>query len=112
MADSLRAQLDGMPLRNAKAELRTGEGARRNPTPHGALVDQARKRAGLEVKQMAAEMGVSESFLLRGFKDHEHISVQRLQQLGAAFQREFVIVQAEAIADIEVVTEIRVKRSA
>lgn len=76
------------------------------------MVDQARKRCGLEVKQMADVMGVSESFLLRGFKDQEHISWQRLQLLPPAFHRQFITVQAEDVDGIDVVTEIRVRRDA
>ena len=112
MADSLGDRLRDVPLRNAKADVDRGETPRRNPTPAGAQVDAARKRCGLEVKQMADAMGVSESFLLRGFKDQEHISVQRLRRLPAAFQRELLTVQAEDIDGIEVITEIRVRRTA
>lgn len=88
---------------------------RTNLTPRGSLVDQARKNAGLEVKQMADWMGVSESFLLRGFKDQEHLSYQRLQLVAAqsrTFHREFLIVQAAEVEGVEVVTEIRVPRTA
>lgn len=113
MPHSVRQPLDGVPLRNLKAELSEGESARRNPTPAGALVDVARKRCGLEVKQMASTMGVSESFLLRGFKDQEHLSWQRLRKLSSEFQRELLMVQAGEIDGVEIVTEIRlVKKTA
>lgn len=116
MALTIHDPLGDVPRRNAKAELREGETPRRNPsptnlTPRGALVDQARKHAGVEVKQMAAAMGVSESFLLRGFKDQEHISWQRLQVAAAtwpAFHRAFLILQAREIEGVDVITEIRV----
>ena len=54
--------------------------------------------AGIEPKQLADAMGVSASFLLRGFKDNEHISWQRLQQAGTVFpkfKRELLAVQAD-----------------
>ena len=112
MRNSIAEQLDGLPLRNAKADLREGETQRQVPTPRGALIDVARKRCGLEVKQMSALMGVSDSFLLRGFKDQEHISWQRMQLLPEAFHRELIMAQAEELAGFEVVTTIRVKRTA
>lgn len=111
----MRAQLDQVPLRNAKADTPAGESPRRNLTPRGGLVDQARKNAGIEVKQMADWMGVSESFLLRGFKDQEHLSYQRLQLVASQspkFHREFLIAQAAEVEGVDVVTEIRVRRSA
>jgi AraC-like DNA-binding protein len=97
-----------VPLRNVKASLDEGESARRNPTPRGGLIDVARKRCGLEVKQMAAAMGVSESFLLRGFKDQEHISYQRLRKLPAKFHRERLVLEAQELDGVEVVTGIRI----
>lgn len=112
MAPNTAERLNQIPLRNAKADTREGESARRNLTPRGALIDQARKRAGLEVKQMADLMGISESFLLRGFKDLEHISWQRLQRLPASFHRELITVQAHELDGVDVVTEIRVRRTA
>lgn len=103
------AALDGVPLRNAKCRLEDGESLRQNPTPpSGALVEAAMKRAKLEVKQLAAAMGISESFLLRGFKDQEHISWQRLQKVeDKAFRRALLAVQAEEDSGIEVTTSIR-----
>lgn len=112
MASNTAERLNEIPLRNAKADTATSEGPRRNLTPRGALIDQARKRAGLEVKQMAEQMGISESFLLRGFKDIEHISWQRLQKLPASFHRELITVQAHELEGVDVVTEIRVRRTA
>lgn len=112
MPQSVPTDLNRIPLRNAKCVVPEGESPRRNMTPSGALVDTARRRCGLEVKQMADLMGVSESFLLRGFKDQEHISWQRLQLLPPAFHRQFITVQAEDVDGIDVVTEIRVRRDA
>jgi AraC-like DNA-binding protein len=108
---TIAERLRDVPLRNSKADL----GARRNLTPCGAIVDHARKTAGLEVKQMADLMGVSESFLLRGFKDQEHLSYQRLQLVAAScpgFHRAFLIAQAEATDGVDVLVEIRVRREA
>lgn len=115
MANSVAERLSEIPLRNAKSSLREGESRRQNLTPRGALVDQARKNAGIEVKQMAEWMGVSESFLHRGFKDLEHISYQRLQHVSAQsprFHQEFLILQAREVEGVDVVTEIRVRRTA
>lgn len=97
MTPKSASALDAVPLRNVKATLETGEAARRNPTPaSGAMVEAAMRRAKLEVKQLAAAMGVSESFLLRGFKDQEHISWQRLQRVpDVRFKRALLAVQAE-----------------
>lgn len=111
MSPTMPERLHDVPLRNAKAAVEASESARRIPTPAGAQVDAARKRCGLEVKQMADLMGCSESFLLRGFKDQEHISLQRLRKLPVIFQRELLIVQSGEIDGVEVVTEIRVKRA-
>lgn len=89
--------LADVPLRNVKATLESGESQRRNLTPPcGAMVEAAMKRAKLEVKQLAGWMGISESFLLRGFKDQEHISWQRLQRVpDRRFTRALLAVQAE-----------------
>lgn len=118
MSTTVSDRLPGAPVRNVKVEdsarrnLTAEPEPRRNLTPRGLLIDLARKAARLEVKQMAADMGVSESFLLRGFKDQEHISWQRLQKLSAAFHRELILLQAAEIAGIEVRTTIEITRSA
>lgn len=90
-----------VPLRNLKADLGVGEGARQKTTPPcGSMVEAAMKRARLEVKQLAGEMGVSESFLLRGFKDQEQISWQRVHRVrDRRFRRELLAVQAEELTD-------------
>lgn len=101
------ARLD-VPLRNAKAALDTGEAARRKTSPpSGAMVEAAMRRARMETKELAGAMGVSESFLLRGFKDQESISWQRVKQVEhSAFQRELLAVQAEDLTDVVVRTVI------
>lgn len=102
------AALDGVPLRNVKATLDAGESPRQKTTPpSGSMVEAAMKRARLEVKQLAGEMGVSESFLLRGFKDQEQISWQRLHRVtDRRFRRELLAVQAEELTDVVVRTVI------
>lgn len=105
MSPKLAAALDDDPLRNQSAELLVGESPRRNPTPAGAAVEHAMKIAKLEVKQLAAAMGVSDSVLLRGFKDQESISFQRLARAGElypGFARWLLVVQAAARDDVRV----------
>lgn len=86
--------LKGITPQPAKAELR-------ETPPSGALVEAAMHRARMEVKQLAGAMGISDSFLLRGFKDQEHISWQRLQRVDhKGFKRALLAVQAEADSGI------------
>ena len=71
------------------------------------MVEAAMRRARMETKQLADEMGVSESFLLRGFKDKETISWQRVKSVDhRRFQRELIAVQAEELTDVVVRTVI------
>lgn len=123
MPSRVDARLTDVPLRNVtvrrvdgESGRSGGEGPRLNPTPNltprGALVDQARKVARIEVKQMADWMGVSESFLLRGFKDQEHLSWQRLNaviQASPVFHQAFLILQAREVHGVTVTTHIEVK---
>lgn len=103
------AALADVPLRNLKCEIEPSESLRRNPTPSGALVEAAMKRAKLETKQLAGWMGISESFLLRGFKDQEHISWQRVQQVEhKGFKRALLAVQAEEDSGIVTVLHISI----
>lgn len=92
------ATFDDAPRRNQTATLLRGEPARQKTTkPAGAVVEHAMKCARLEVKQLAGAMGITESILLRGFKDIESISWQRLQRAGdiyPSFKRWLLRVQA------------------
>lgn len=93
MSPKVASALDDIPLRNLKCEMP----ARQKVTPHGSLIELAMNCAELEPKQLADAMGVSTSFLLRGFKDSEHISWQRLQEAGREypqFKEELLRVQA------------------
>ena len=114
MAESLPNTLESVPLRNVKAELLAGESQRQKVTADGFLVELAMNRAGLEAKQLAGAMDVSLSFLLRGFKDHEHISWQRLQRAGRVFpifKRHFLEVQAEETPGADVTTNISLRKT-
>lgn len=86
-----------VPLRNLKYGEAGGESERQKVTaPSGAMVEAAMNRAKLEPKQLADFMGISVSVLLRGFKDQESISWQRLQRVpDRAFKRALLAVQAE-----------------
>lgn len=98
-----------VPLRNLKARLDAGEAARQKVThaPSGAMVEAAMNMARIEPKQLAAEMGVSHSFLLRGFKDQEHISWQRIHRVrDRKFRQALLAVQAEDITGVVVRTVI------
>lgn len=65
------------------------------------------RRARIESKQLADEMGVSLSFLLRGFKDQEHISWQRIHRVrDRRFRQALLAVQAEEITGVVVRTVI------
>lgn len=111
MPRTVADRLDEVPLRNVKAGLSEGESPRQKMTPAGALVELAMNSAELEAKQLADAMGVSPSFLLRGFKDNEHISFQRLRRAGQKyprFKRELLKAEAKDTEGVEVVTEIRV----
>lgn len=116
MARTIDPRLADLPLINLKADLGPGEGARQKVTPpDGALVELAMRSAGVEAKQLADAMGISTSLLLRGFKDTEHLSWQRLRRAGLAyprFRRALLEAQAHDTEGVEVVTEIRVKRIA
>lgn len=100
------ASLDGVPLRNLKTSLDTGEEARQKKTrAAGWMVRDAMHAAHMEPKQLADHMGVSVSFLLRGFKDLEHISFQRIQLVDDdVFQDEFVKIQTKQRATARMFT--------
>jgi len=97
-----------VPLRNLKYGDADGETARQKMTPpSGAMVEAAMLRARLEPKWLADKMGISPSFLLRGFKDQEQISWQRVKQVEhLRFQRELLAVQAEEVPGVVVRTVI------
>lgn len=92
----MREQLGRLPLRNAKCASPAGEGVLQKMKPAaGDVLDQARKGAGLEVKQMAGEMGTSESLIHRGLKSQEHLSFHRLWELSDDFWAELIVAIAK-----------------
>ena len=109
MPDKRTAVLADVALHNLKAALDAGETSRqKTSSPSGAMVEAAMRRARLEVKQLAAEMGVSESFLLRGFKDQETISWQRVHRVeDRRFRQALLAVQAEACPEALVTLHIQ-----
>ena len=81
----------------------------RQAPPSGGMVEAAMKRARMEPKQLADEMGVSHSFLLRGFKDQEHISWQRLHRVrNRKFRHALLAVQAEENSGVVVTLHIAI----
>lgn len=96
MPSSIRPQLDGIPLVNRKAELPAGEGRlpKRNRDAGNAL-DQARKAAGLEPKEMADTLGVSESLCRRSLNSVDDIGFHRLWELSDEFWAELIVAIAK-----------------
>lgn len=108
MGSKVTAALDDSPLRTSTVEFEP----RQKTSPDGGLIEHAAKCARIETKELAEAMGVSHSFLLRGFKDQEHISWQRLQRAAAKFpqfKRWLLIVQAADTEDVHVRTVIDVE---
>lgn len=112
MSPKLAVALTDDPRRTATGDHSPDEGARRNLTPHGAIVEHAMKCARLEVKQLAAAMGLTESVLSRGFKDIDSISWQRVLRAAEVypqFRRWLLIVLAAETKDVHVRTVIDVE---
>lgn len=122
MPRTIDPRLADVPLVNLKADvparqkLTAEEQALQKVTPpDGALVELAMRSAGVEAKQLADAMGISTSLLLRGFKDTEHLSWQRLRRAGLAyprFRQALLEAQAHDTEGVEVITEIRVRKIA
>lgn len=95
MGQSLTDQLDDIPLRNVKAERLRGEGPVQKLNPDaGEVLDLARSNARIEPKQMADEMGISHSLVLRGLNAKDHLSFHRLWELPDAFWAELLVAVA------------------
>ena len=93
---SIANRLPDVPLRNAKAGLRRGESAVQKLNPKaGEVLDLARGAAQIEPKQMADEMGISHSLVLRGLKSADHLSFHRLWELSDDFWLELVLLIAK-----------------
>ncbi len=110
MSRQATAVLDGVPLRNAKAALIRGEGRLQKLNPDaGAVLDDARRQAHLEAKQMADALGVSESLVHRAFKSADGISFHRLWDLPDEFWMALLIAVARKrnIAAVRTTLEVR-----
>lgn len=115
MADSVGDRLTNLPLRTAKAGLRRGEGPLRKLNPAaGDVLDLARGNVQMEPKQMADEMGLSHSLVLRGLKSVDHLSFHRLWELSDAFWVELIIAVAKKrlLVGVDVTTAITIRRIA
>ena len=108
MADHSRAQLNGIPLRSLKVELDRGEGGVQKLKEAGAVLDKARLAAGLEAKQMADDMAISQSLVLRGLKGVDHLSFHRLWMLPDAFWLELIVLAIERRGMAEVRRQITI----
>lgn len=96
MGHSIPDRVADVPLRNAKAELRRGEGPlQKLKADAGDVLDIARSNARIEPKQMADAMGISHSLVLRGLKSGDHLSFHRLWELPDAFWAELLIAIAK-----------------
>lgn len=103
----MRDQLGAVPLRNAKADVRRGEGAVQKLNPEaGEVLDLARVNIRLEAKQMADAMGISHSLVLRGLKSADHLSFHRLWFLPDEFWAELLIAIAKKRGGLRVRTTI------
>lgn len=114
MAPSISDRLAGVPLRNAKATRLRGEGPVQKLNPAaGEVLDLARGNARLEPKQMAADMGISHSLVLRGLKGVDHLSFHRLWLLSDDFWTELIVALAKKrLTGVDVETQIRIRRIA
>lgn len=96
MSSSVDARLASLPLRNVKAATRRGEGPLQKLNPlAGEVLELARSNAQIEPKQMAADMGLSHSLVLRGLKSADHLSFHRLWELPDSFWTELLIAIAK-----------------
>jgi hypothetical protein len=113
MKRNLQTNLPPMELRNAKAEIR--EVQKLNPEAGDAL-DQARKAADIEPKQMAGTMRISESLVHRALKSNDDIGFHRLWELSDDFWAELIVAIAKRrrVAVVKTTIEMhgRQKRSA
>lgn len=117
MKPSLAKQLGAVELRTLKCELASEDGVRNEVSyVPGHLVERALNRAGINRKQAAGHMGISESLLTRQMQniDHQHLSWQRLFSLPDEFWTEMLLLIAEAkrIAAVEQTLTITILRKA
>jgi len=114
MDHSLAEKLDRVPLRNAKAATKRGEGPLQKLNPDaGEVLDLARSNARIEPKQMADVLRVSHSLTLRGLKSGE-LSFARLWELNDEYWAELLIAIAKKrrVAIVRTSIEIPDRRSA
>lgn len=92
----LPAELVSAPLRKAKVEQLRGEGpVQKLKGDAGDVLELARANARIEPKQMAVDMGISHSLVLRGLKSADHLSFHRLWELNDDFWAELLIAIAK-----------------
>lgn len=114
---SLQATLPPMELRNAKADIKTGEGPVHKLNPDaGEALDSARKAAGIEAKQMADTCGLSHSLTLRALGSKDDIGFHRLWELSDDFWSELLIAVAKrrrvAVVKTTIEVNARARRTA
>lgn len=90
---SIASKLLDVPMRQARARL--PEDARRLNPEAGEVLDLARGAVRLEPKQMADDMSISHSLVLRGLKSADHLSFHRLWELPDAFWVELILLVAQ-----------------
>jgi hypothetical protein len=108
MHPKVSERLDGIPVRSVKARLDsvpkltadTEQVQKPKPAP-GEVLEGARAAVRLEPKQMASDMDISHSLVLRGLKDGQ-LSFGRLWDLPDAYWLELVmrIIEARKLARV------------
>lgn len=109
------ALLDGVPLRNAKAPLRGGETRLQKLNPAaGEVLDDARKDAHLEAKQIADILDISESLVHRALKSVAGLSFHRLWDLPDEFWMALLVAIAKKrnLATVRTTIEVNERRTA
>lgn len=105
-------RLTDVLLRPLKAELKRGEGLVRFLNPDaGDVLEQARGNVQLEPKQMASDMDISHSLVLRGLKSADDLGFHRLWQLSDGFWAELLIAIARKRDLGDVQTTFTLKRA-
>jgi hypothetical protein len=77
----------------------------------GACIDEVRQQFGLTCKEFAVELGKNESYIRRQIEGSERPQLEMVFAVER-FRPVLVIALAKRAAGVDVVTEIRVRRSA
>src|SRR5687767_6722479 len=77
----------------------------------GACIEEVRQQFGLTLKEFAVELGKNESYVRRQIEGSERPQLEMVFAIER-FRPVLVIALAKRAAGVDVVTEIRVKRSA